>query len=177
MSDQQQKSTFVTVLAWIFIVFAGFSSFIGILQNIMLYMVFPREAMSQHASNSQFPEEIPAIFKFMMLNVEWFFLLVLVLSIVTFISAIALLKRKNWARIVFIILMFLGIAWNVGGLVFQFLFMKNMTDIAGTPPPPEFQTMETVMIVASTIMVIAFVALFGWVIKKLLSDPIKAEFA
>ncbi|MDD2271386.1 MAG: hypothetical protein PHP95_11805 [Desulfuromonadaceae bacterium] len=42
-----QRSTFVNVLAWIFIVLGGFTTFISILQNIMIRVMFRKEEMTQ----------------------------------------------------------------------------------------------------------------------------------
>jgi hypothetical protein len=41
-----QRSTFGNVLAWIFIVLGGFATFISILQNIMIRMLFHKEKMT-----------------------------------------------------------------------------------------------------------------------------------
>jgi hypothetical protein len=40
-TPHRHGSTFVTVVAWIFIVIAGFTTVISVLQNIMLNMIFP----------------------------------------------------------------------------------------------------------------------------------------
>lgn len=45
--DQQKKSTFVNVLAWIFIALAGFSTLISILQNIMISAMFSIDEMNK----------------------------------------------------------------------------------------------------------------------------------
>jgi len=111
--EQVQRSTFVSVLAWIFIVIAGFALLISILQNIMITAMFPMEEM-QKSLNAPEAQEMPAVARFMFSHFTLFFRAFLVVTLVTFISAIGLLKRKNWARIIFIALMALGIAWNIG---------------------------------------------------------------
>lgn len=177
MSEIEQKSTFVNVVAWIFIVLGGFATFMTFLQNIMLYFFFPSAAIKQQMSNPDVAEKTPAFFQFMFSHFDLFFLFAFVMSLISFVSAIGLLKRKNWARIVFIILMAVGIIWNIGGLVLQFTIFPSMQEVAGQAPPPEFQTMQNIMLVASLIMVVAFSALSGWIIKKLATEPIVNEFA
>ena len=173
-----QKSTFVNVLAWIFIIFGGFSTFIGILQNIMLHKMMPKEQMSQVAQQASQDEKIPAFAEFMFNHVDLFFLLILVVSAISFISAIALLKRKNWARIFFIVLMASGIAWNIFGVIFNFTMYNSMPEMAGgQAPPQEFQEMMQIMKYAVVVMAVGISALFGFVIKKLCSKNIKEEFA
>jgi len=172
-----QRSTFVSVLAWIFIVLGGFATFIGILQNIMIQTMFPKEQMAQAMEQAENADHMPAFANFMFGHFDLFFLLFLVVSATSLIAAIALLKRKNWARITFIVLMALGILWNVAGLVLQFTMFGQMPEMAGQGTPPEFEKMMLIMKIASAIMVVAFSTLFGWIIKKLTSAPIKAEFA
>lgn len=177
MLADAEKSTFVTVLAWFFIISGGFSAVITIMQNFMLFFLFPKEQIDQAFNSPGFSEEVPEIFQFMFKSFDWFFLLACVLSIVVCISAVGLLKRKNWARIVFVCLMSFGILWNIGGFAFQFFFFNSMSEIAGSTPPPEFQTMEDVMLIVSGMFAFAFALIFGWIIKKLVSRSIKAEFA
>ncbi len=171
-----QRSTFVNVLAWIFIVIGGFTTFISILQNIMIRMMNPKQEMAQAMQQAENAGQIPAYASFMFNHINLFFLLFLVVSATSLFAAIALLKRKNWARIVFIVLMALGIAWNIGGLLMQFTIFSSMPEMAGMAAPPEFGKIMLIMKIASVIMVIVFSALFGWIIKKLMSTPIKAEF-
>lgn len=172
-----QRSTFVNVLAWIFIVLGGFTTFISILQNIMIRVMFRKEEMTQAIKQAENAQQIPAFANFIFNHMDLFFLFFLVVSATSVVSAIALLKRKNWARIVFIILMSLGIAWNIGGLVMQFTMFNSMPEVAGKGAPPEFEQMMHIMKIASVIMVTALSALFGWTIKKLTSEPIKSEFS
>jgi len=163
-------------LAWIFIIFGGFSIFISILQNIMIFLVFPRQEMKQKISEPGFADQIPAFVQFIFSHMEMIFLLVLIILIVSFVSAIALLKRKNWARIVFIVLFSLGILWNIGGLIAQLTFFNFIPEAVRHNQAPGFETMRIIMMIASVIIVLAVSTLFGWIIKKLLSEPIKEEF-
>jgi cell division protein FtsX len=42
------RSTFVTVVGWIFIILAGFATLISILQNVMIALVFSAPQMDVH---------------------------------------------------------------------------------------------------------------------------------
>lgn len=171
-----QRSTFVNVLAWIFIVLGGFATFISILQNIMIQTMFPKEEMAHALQQAKNTDQMPAFASFMFGHMDLFFLFFLVVSATSLIAAIALLKRKNWARIIFILLMALGILWNVGGLILQFTMFSSMPEMAHHGAPPEFEKIMLIMKIASVIMVAAISALFGWIIKKLTSASIRAEF-
>ena len=171
----QPKSTFVTVLAWIFIVLAGFAMFISILQNIMITLIFPVEEMNQRLSSHEVQENMPAFANFMFSNIRLFFFGFLVVSCATFISSIGLLKRKNWGRIIFIAIMSLGIAWNIFALVLQQFMMPSMSEMPG-PPGSNFGVMMTIMRVFTSLMALGISILFGWIIKSLVSPKIRKEF-
>ena len=91
MSQTTARSTFVTVLAWIFIVGGGFTTFISVLQNVMLTFFFPVDQM-QTAKGA---ENMPALALFMLNHMRLFFAAFLILSLTVFVSSIGLLKRKN----------------------------------------------------------------------------------
>lgn len=175
MNQEMKKSTFVTVLAWIFIVGAGFTTFISVLQNIMINLVFPVEKMNEAFSDPKAQEHIPLLFRFLFSNIRIFFFSFLVISATTFTSAIGLLKRKNWARITFIVIMALGILWNISGIVMQFSMLSSMPIPEGEMPN-QFATMMNIMKIFTLVMAIGISVLFGWIIKKLASEKIKAEF-
>ena len=166
-----QRSTFVTVLAWLLIAFAGFATLIGIMQNIMIHTMMPVDRLPVDAPGM---ERMPGVFRFMLSNVQLFFLSFLVLSAVALVSAIALLKRKNWSRLVFIGLFGLGILWNIAGVVLQQVMMSSMPKPAGASP--EFENAATFMLIFGVLLAAAFSALFGWLMFKLLSRRVRAEF-
>jgi hypothetical protein len=171
------RSTFVTVLAWIFIILAGFATLISILQNIMVALVFPAAEMQAAAER----DRMPWFASFMFTHVHLFFLLFLAVSASTLAAAIGLLKRMNWARVLFIAMMVLGIVWNLAGLAFMVFFVSSMT---GMPLPTKqasaaqhFDVMWKIMVGFNVLMVIAFTWLYGWIIKRLASEEIRLEFS
>ena len=172
------RSQFVTAVAWVFIVLCGFSTFISILQNVMINTMFPVDEMKKAAASAAAAPEVPAFFTFMLGNIRLFFALFLVVSAAMLGAAIGLLKRKNWARIVFIVNLSLGIAWNVGGMLVQFFVMKDFPKPVGGPPEfaARLSIMTSVMLGASVVMALAVSALLGWLIKKLVSVEVRGEF-
>ena len=176
MNSKTQRSNFVTPLSWIFIALSGFATFISIAQNIMIGFMFDHSFMNE-IQNAPGSENIPAFFRFMILNIRLFFLAFLIVSSTTLVSSIGLLKRKNWGRIVFMIIMGLGIAWTAFGVFMQFtMFPQMMNGIADTAGADRFRMMYTVMRVFSLVFAAALCCLFGWIIKKLSSKTIKSEF-
>ena len=174
-SSGSPRSTFVTAVAWVFVVLAGFATVIAILQNIMITVMFPKEAMTEAAN----VKDAPAFARFMFAYPQVFFGVFLAASAIALVSAIGLLKRKNWARLIFIAILVLGIVWNVGGLVVMFFAFSSMPPMPDQAPPDfrdGFDTMWKVMIGFSVVIALVFAGLFGWIIKRLISAEVKREF-
>ena len=174
------RSTFVTVLAWIFIVLAGFATCISILQNVMIAFVFPAAEMEAAAEQLKGQAGTPWFAVLMARYFRYFFLLFLLMSVTTLTAAIGLLRRKNWARLLFVALMGFGILWQVAGLVFMFFMLGSLDDFAGPANQPgtrEFEIMFKVMMGVNVVFVAAFTTLFAWIIKRLVSEDIRREFA
>lgn len=174
--DQQKKSTFVNALAWSFIVLAGFATLISILQNIMISVMFPVDEMNKAFESAQAQEQMPFFAKFMFSNIRYFFLSFLAISGTTLVSAIGLLKRKNWGRIIFMVILGLGICWNIFSLVLQNLMFTSFPDFPHGEINSQFNTMMNVMKIFSFVFAVGISYLFGWIIYKLSSFNIKKEF-
>jgi hypothetical protein len=174
--DQQKKSNFVNVLAWIFIALSGFATLISILQNIMISVMFPIDEMNKAFEGAQAQEQIPYFAKFMFANIRFFFLSFLAISGTTFVSAIGLLKRKNWGRIIFMVIMGFGICWNIFSLVLQNLMFTSFPDFPQGEMSSQFNTMMNVMKIFTFVFAVGLSYLFGWIIYKLSSFKIKNEF-
>lgn len=175
----QKRSDFVTVLAWIFIALTGFATFISLLQNIMISLFFPLDKIPQALQSPEAQEQIPSIFRFLFMNIRLFFLAFLVVSATTLAVAIGLLRRKNWARLAFIGLMALAIFWNLASIVVQQLMFNHFPQIPHAADPAfaqNFSRMMTIMKFATAVLALGLSALFGWIIKKLISPGIRAEF-
>jgi len=173
---QGSQSTFVNVLAWIFIVMSGFATFIALLQNVMINTMFP---LDQMRSQSEAVQKMPALFQFMMAHIQLFFLAFLLLSSGTFAAAIGLLRRRNWARLAIVGILSLGILWNIVGLAIQQVMISSMSTFPANAPQDfhaEFDRIATVIRFFSAFMAVGMSALFAWLIKRLLSESIRAEF-
>ena len=173
------RSAFVTGLAWTFIALAGFATFISVMQNVMFTLMFPAEEMRAIARDSRNGPPMPGAVRFMFENFRYFLAAFLVLSAGTLISAIGLLKRKNWARLAFIAIMAIGVVWNLAGLAMPFVMTPLIPEMPGQVPPDfkdNFRLMQNIMIGFAVVMGLAFAGLFAWIIKRLVSDDIKREF-
>jgi hypothetical protein len=170
MVPTSNRSTFVTVVAWIFIVGSGFATLVSAMQNVMFHLVFKDDELAQ------VPDELPGIAAFMFENFQLVVLAVLLVSLSILISSIGLLKRKNWARLAFIVLMSLGIIWNLGGIVLQDIFLSSAPPMSNHPEFRDFQTMQSIMRWFSAIVGIGLAGLFGWIIWRLTRESVRREF-
>jgi len=173
MNNQPKRSSFINTFAWITIVFSGFSIVIGIMQSMIIMRVIKDIGLKEMSQN--IPDDMPPMMAIIFGNMELIIIGTLVLTIITFISAIALLKRKNWARLFFIVLLLVGILWNVIGGYMQFDMMGSMM-FAGEEIPAEMQSIQSTMKIVMGAIIVAILALHIYFIKRLSSDEIKGEF-
>ncbi len=166
----ESRSTFVTVLAWIFIVGAGFATFVSIMQVIMVSTMFSGEEFHF------MPGEAPTMAKFMSQYFHLFIYGFFGVTLFTFVSSFALLKRKNWARLSFIVILAFGILWQVGGLIMQFAMFSNIPTPSEGEGFEDFERMRNIIRWFSFAIAIGISGLFAWIIKKLSSQQIVAEF-
>ncbi len=174
MEQQTKRSSFINIFAWISIIFSGFGILVGIMQNVMMQTVMKDANFEQLTKD----ENIPPLMKTMFENFDILVMGTLLITIVVFVASIALLKRKNWARLFFIVLLILGVVWTVVSGVMQFSFMDSMIAGQNMPQdvPPDFQSMQNTMKIVSGVMMVAIVGLHLYLIKRLRSDEIKDEF-
>jgi hypothetical protein len=177
LDDTAPRSNFVTVLAWIFIVLSGFCTVMAILQNVMVALVFNRPEVQQSMQASQ-AHGAPPFAQFMFGHMQWFFLGFLLFSALLLVTSIGLLKRWNWARLVFIAFMVLSIAWSIGSIGLQMMMMSSMqADVSAMPQAPvDFRAFQIVVTGMSALFALAFSVLYAWIIKRLASAPVIAEF-
>jgi len=171
-----QRSTLVTGVAWTFIVLGGFAAFVCLMQIIMIAVIFPHGVMPRVASQG---DALVGEFARLIFNhIQMIFLSLLLVFATTFAAAAGLLKRENWARMVFIGLMGLGIAWNVASIILVYYFLPSMSE-ADLPPAlqAQFNIMRDIAVVFSLAMFCGFVGLFGWIVRRLRSDEVRREFS
>jgi hypothetical protein len=169
------RSTFVTVLAWIFIILSGFGTFVGVIENVMFF-VFPSEQLNAVLAQVQDIQQMPPILRFAFSHIHGLVAGGTLFAVFSLVVSIGLLMRKNWARLAFVVIMALGIVWSLLSVAWQFFLLQGMPDMVGIQAPPMFRVMQTAIMAFSFVISFAFVVLYGWIIKKLLSERIRSEF-
>lgn len=171
------RSGFVTVTAWIFIILAGFMVLSSLLQLVLISYVYPATHMQQAMQDTihEQAQNLPMISRYITEHLRLFNVLFLILSVSMFIISIAVLKRKNWGRVTFVVLLAIGIIWELINLVSGISMFGHVPHVPANMPP-EFKSMQSVMLIFSAILAAVLCVLFAWIIKRLLSAKIKAEF-
>jgi hypothetical protein len=179
-SREVPRSNFVTVLAWILIVGSGFVTFISLMQAVMLGFFFPLEQIPLHSGPPHAVENDSPLIEFLFSKVQYFFFAFWLLALLTLVCSIGLLRRKNWARLILVGILGLGIVWNVGGTWLQWQMFSAFTQFPSKTQPDEFtqqmESMFAVMRVGTTIFALAITVLLAWLVKRLVSPPIRQEF-
>lgn len=177
-SATPQKSTFVSILAWVFIVLSAGATAVSVLQSLMLYLLFPRAEMKAALASGLQAQSIPWGARVMVSHFEVFIWGFLVVSVVMLVTAIGLLRRWNWARRIFILLMALGIVWNFVGLFLQYWLFADVP--VPMDNPGEFssamQAMMLAMRIFTALVAVVMSGVMGWVMWKLTRPAIATEF-
>ncbi|HZR02201.1 MAG TPA: hypothetical protein VFA81_03390 [Burkholderiales bacterium] len=171
------RSTFITVFAWLAIVGSGLMTFISLVQAAMLLLFFDGKPFRVHAWPGQ--EQLPTAVQFLVSHPQLFVAVFWSLAVLTLVAGIGLLKRKNWARWYFVGVLAFGILWQLGGLWIQHEMLSTFFSAMDHLPAAashEFRGAETIMSVASVAFAIVACGVFGWLIARLCSHSIRAEF-
>ena len=174
------RSSFVTGLAWIFIAIGSVATLISVVQNILVHTLFPLDVALQAMDNAGIKQHVAPAFAQVFRHIAWLVAAFLLFSVVTLVSSIGLLKRKNVGRIVFIAIMAIAIAWSLSLPFVQYYFIETMFE---TQPDTallaksHFRFFATVVLIVSSVISISFAVLFGWIIRRLTSTAIRREFA
>jgi len=171
------RSLFVTATAWVFIVLALVASSSALVQNAMVASLLPGWQLSG------LQQPLPLLTGLLIAYLPWLVGASLAISLATLASAIGLLLRLEWARRAFIGLLVLAIVGNLLGLWFQHEVVQSVveTTLRRTPLPQQalgvFGGFVTAARVMGLLMTLVACALLVWIIRRLMSAPIRQEFA
>lgn len=109
----------------------------------------------------------------------------LAMSVVFLISAWGLLKRREWGRLLFIAFLVVTALGNFAGVLLVAQMFDAMQSIfpdslAGTPEMVQFEQQmlvnRSIALASSIVTALAFAVLHAWVIHKLCTPAVRAEF-
>jgi len=175
MQQTVVRSQFVTKLAWAFIAMSVLGMLVAIAQNLMVHMLMPEleSAMAQARTTPGAPP-----FAGMLLGgLRDAFAFGMLTTACMLAASIGLLRRNNVARLAFITFLVLAIAWNVVGLGMQAVLFSHMpvqefAQEGGLDMRPMFRA----IFAFGVLLAVVIAGVFGWIIKRLTSPAIRAEF-
>jgi hypothetical protein len=178
-ASKPARSTFVTVIAWVFICLgAAFALISG--AELVGVLLLSEKTIQTAVHNSDALAHMPAYNRFFIDHIGLTLAVSLIALLLLFVTAIGLLKRKGWARPTMIALLGLAVIRYVVAVTMQLLYFSP----ASIPAPPNasateaatYQSMMSVAMYGSAIFSLAIAAVFVWIIVRLMSPAIRAEF-
>ncbi len=170
------RSLFVTITAWVAILLSALISASALVQNALVASVVPLPLGSANLP------ALPLLTNLLLGYLPWVVGTGLVVSLAMLASAIGLLLRLDWARRVFIGVLLLAIVANLLGLWLQHEVVQSVVSstLRGAPLPPEaagvFGGFVTAARVMAALVTLGTCALFGWIIRRLMSGSVRQEF-
>ncbi len=169
------QSTFVTIIAWLMIIFSGLSAFVGVLQSIFVAVAMPMPPMSE-ADFAGLPAEISSTALLIFQNFTLIVFANTAFSILALVAAIGLLKRREWGRRIVIALFILTAVGVVLIAVAQQAMFQWMLG-QDQDLPPDAKSLFLTMRIAFVVFAAVIVAAHAWVALRLNSAAIRAEFS
>ncbi len=152
-----ERSTLVSVLGWLAIIFGA----LGVLSAI------GQAAFFNSLSDLPIEGVDPALKEATTQSLTVMALVSVALSGFLAYAGYALWKRRNWARRTFVVLLALGVMANVIWFLFSMFFGSVFSQLGAG---------FSVVFVVLGIFAVGVVALFVWLIKRLRSPAVKSEF-
>lgn len=171
------RSLFVSVTAWVFILFGLTACALSVIQGASIASLLPGFDLNLDVKPLQ------GLTKALAGHLTWVAAVALALSIGTVVAAAGLLLRLEWARRVFIALVALAIVVNLAGLWLQQELLQALIDhtLSRAPLPREaagvFGGFATVARAAAVALSVGTCLTLAWIIARLSTQTVRQEFA
>ena len=155
-----------------------FTSGSGILlwgaQNVLFHFVLDADQLP--FTRPEVAAKLPPAIGFLLGHLHLFLGAMLGLSVFAFLIGLGLLMRINLARLAFILLLIVGIGWNMGMLYLQHLSTSQMVGIALDSGLAVTEDTATHALGLGAGVSVLLSLLYLWLIGWLMSARVKAEF-
>jgi hypothetical protein len=169
MNERAQASTFVTVLGWIVAIFAGFATLGGLAQSAIITAMMPMPPLTDMEA-----AQMPGVMRFVFGNLKTVVYAMTAADLLAVVSAIGLLKRKEWARITMVVLFAIAAVATAAMAILQLTIMGDL--FGGADVPNDARAMMSVMRITAGLFAVILIAAFVWIAVRLNSPAIRAEF-
>lgn len=171
------RSLFVSVTAWVFILFGMAATALSVIQGAATAALLPGFNLSLDV------KPLHGLVQVLAAHLPWVAGAALALSIGTLVAAIGLLLRLEWARRAFIVVVALAIIANLAGVWLQQELLQALIDhtLSRAPLPREaagvFGGFATAARAAAVTLSVATCLLLAWIIARLSTQAVRQEFA
>jgi hypothetical protein len=175
-ASSSPHATYIDNLAWTTLII----SLVAIVMSLLLLLIPTgssanvREGLAYSGIDITLPNSIAFIFD----HLKMISLALFAFSVFSAISSHALLKRRDWARIAFIAMLALSIVANIVGVIYSVVSPEMRLSAKGLPAEANAQ-IESILRIATGVNAILIIGLsiaMAWMIKRLMSEPIRREF-
>jgi hypothetical protein len=170
---------FVSSLSWAFIWLSAFTLLLSAIQYVLFVYVVPMELLRAAFTDAISLKLLPPSMLKLLGHLPSICIALFAASLLTLLVSIALLKRKNWARITFAWIMIATAILHVAGLLLPFYVAHDVSNTINNMPPDVRSAaiiMTKMLSVISMAMGIAFGIAFAWIAKRLFAAEIAREF-
>ena len=175
-------ANFVDVLAKISILLGVLGVVYALVQWVVL-MLLPDDFLGRaFAMASEELPPLPSMLRWVLDHLDAMAWLTLLSSLLFLVVSWGVLKRNNTARLGFIAIMVLGTLMNFASIVLLMQMLEWMNQIGtslqvkGQGMPGQMQASNALSMGMGVISALAFAALHGWIIYKLCTADVRAEF-
>ena len=175
------KSTFVTVVAWIFVVLSALS-LLGSLASVLILTVTPAATLNatvnRLAQDTTVINLLPAPYRFMMHHVYLVAVLKLIWWAAVLIASVGVLRRREWGRRAFVVVLGVQILQMiVGFLMGQSIGMSLARQLASRSPSGRVPPGMGTGLALGGLLGVAVIAILVWLFLSFRSARVREEFA
>ena len=168
-----KNATFIILISWVFILIGGFIALGTLMQSLMLTFLFSNEEFAAAMQLSS--QDMPAQAAFMLDHIRSISWSAFAIAALLVAASVGMLRRKQWARLLFIGMMWLFAVITVTMAVVQLGYLSNLSTGDQELPEGFIKLLEATKLM-SLLFAIGLGGLFGWLAWKLGRPAIKAEF-
>ncbi len=174
----EKRSQLITIFAWINIVLGLLGALVIVLMMLLFRFAVPMDELMAVIQRPD-AQQVPQSLVYALTHIQLLLVASLAITIVTLVASYALLKRRNWARLFWIVTMSLIVVWCIAGIFYQPDVSQYLPpELAHSPPEMQAQMKAMLATVRIYGIVLSLVqaGVFGWAVWRFCSADIRREF-
>ena len=166
----RSRSSFVTTLGLLFVLASSFFVITAVIQNIIVFST-STDYQDWHATPDA--KSFASMYGFVFEHIKLVNAAILAFAIGLLATSIGFIRRKHWARQLILLMLIVGIIWNIFEVAVWQLIESSISISNYSNSAFPLLIIVNILVVAKGVGV---AALFWWVFKRLTDKFIRAEF-